>query len=204
VLEQRFERVHQRATHAGWIEVDGGSWVVVSAPHAVPHLREGVRKGRDTYTGPLAMALASATGCRAIVAAKRVGADPNAGPTPYGDRLVELASGAIVLDLHGAAARPGMDVGLGTGGGRTLAGRRDVLDAVVTVLAANDLHVEVDPPGFAAHGAERLAQVLASAGTTAIQVEVSEDLRAPLVRPAAWERVVEALSAAVRALRELA
>src|SRR6266508_1802771 len=82
LLEQRFQQVSRRGEHAAWTEVAGAS-----APHAIAHMRNGARKGRDVCTGPLALALARISGCAAIVADKRVGLDPNSADTPFGSRL---------------------------------------------------------------------------------------------------------------------
>lgn len=200
-MEQRFRDVTAVGDHCAWRERPGPLPVVVSAPHAIPHLRAGTRKSRDAYTGPLALALGRATGSTVLVASSRIGADPNAGDTPFGRRVLEVAvNGKIVVDLHGASARPGMDIGVGVGGGTTLCGRDDLLAVFVETLEDEDFEVVVDPPGLAAHGADRLAQVAAASGTPALQVEVSEELRAPLVRPERWEDVVDALGAAVLAL----
>ena len=204
MLEQRFTSVKAVGEHCSWQERPGPAPVVVSAPHAIPHVRAGRRKARDSFTGPLALAVGRITGASVLVADKRVGADPNAGETPFGLRLLELAAGGkVVVDLHGAARRPGIDVAVGVGGGTTLCGRSDLLDAFVAALEDEGLAVQVDVPGLAAHGPERLAQVAAASGTPALQVEVSEELRAPLVRPEQWDQAIEALSRAVLALASL-
>lgn len=201
MVEQRFSGVTTLGEHCAWRERPGPLPVVISAPHAIPHLRAGQRKVRDSYTGPLALAIGRATGSTVLVADKRIGADPNAGDTPFGRRLLEVAiNGKVVVDLHGALARPGMDVAVGVGGGTTLCGRGDLLEVFVQTLEDEGLEVLVDPEGLAAHGAARLAQIAAASGTPALQVEVSEELRAPLERPERWEVLVDALSVAVSAL----
>jgi len=200
LLEQRFQQVARRSEHTRWREVAGATSVVVSAPHAVAHLRNGARKGRDVCTGPLALALARLTGCAAIVADKRIGLDPNSADTPFGSRLFEMAAGRTIFDLHGAAARPGMDIGIGTGGGESLAGRLDLLDVVVDRLTGFGLAVVVDPPGLAAHGPARLVQLAAAKGISAMQVEVTDDFRSPATRPEDWKRAALALADAIQAV----
>lgn len=60
--------------------VAGDLPVVVSAPHAVTHEREGRVKPSDDYTGAMALVLAHWTGCHAIVASRFDGCDPNWDP----------------------------------------------------------------------------------------------------------------------------
>src|SRR5438874_12607349 len=76
----------------------GTAHVVISAPHAVIHYRNGKKKLNEPYTGALALQLHERTGANAIISARTTEEDPNWDKTGlYKARLKELAQEGSVL-----------------------------------------------------------------------------------------------------------
>lgn len=103
--------------------VEGDIPVLVSAPHAVTHMREGRIKASEDFTGPIALEVASMTGAHAIVATRFNEADPNYDSlekSAYKQALVDcvLRHGVkLVLDIHGMMAASSAIIAVGTGDG---------------------------------------------------------------------------------------
>lgn len=90
----------------------GNKPVILSAPHAVKQLREGVIKDEDYLTGPLTIYLADIMDCSYIVRVCNEGDDPN---YPVGITLNNLQSeyikillklakeweNSLIIDMHG-------------------------------------------------------------------------------------------------------
>ncbi|WP_024866540.1 hypothetical protein [Butyrivibrio sp. FCS014] len=83
--------------------------VMISAPHAVNHFRNGTVKYADRYTGGIARFLHKATGCHVIYACKSTNCDPNydePGTNDYQDALKEYLEKhdvKLLIDIHGAS-----------------------------------------------------------------------------------------------------
>ena len=100
--------------------VEGTVPVLISVPHAVPHMRDGRQKSDEVNTDVLGMILQEHVGCHLFVNAGVEG-DPNYDESNlYRDKIVEYAKThgvAFVIDLHGAsAARLGVESGKGAWG----------------------------------------------------------------------------------------
>lgn len=174
----------------GLLEVPGTGLphVVVTAPHATNHERDGATKLADRGTGGLAVLLAELTGCTALVA---VGADGDANyddEHPLKERLAELRP-TMVIDLHGMRSRPGSDVDLGTGSGL-------VPSAIVSALSDGDLRVTTNEV-FSAMRPTTVTAFAQARGISAVQVEIGAHVRLPSGAPKAQSRLVTALVAAI-------
>lgn len=118
-LEQEF----QSGNLPPLLVLSGRIPVLVSAPHAVTHWRDGREKNADLYTGALALWLHEQTGCAVLAAGRPSQADGNHDPaavSPYKQELARILREnpvKVVLDLHGAKASQPFDVELGTGPG---------------------------------------------------------------------------------------
>lgn len=124
---QRLERAFSRNKYNGggrknFRFVRGRIPVVVSAPHAVNHFRNGEIKRADLFTGGIARWLAEKTGCHCITSTRFSKSDPNFDPNEnganrYQESLCQYVSEndiQIVIDLHGAAATRPYFVEIGT------------------------------------------------------------------------------------------
>ncbi|MFI8527661.1 N-formylglutamate amidohydrolase [Promicromonospora sukumoe] len=174
----------------GLLEVAGTErpHVVVTAPHATNHERDGGTKLADRGTGGLAVLLAELTGCTALVALG-AGGDANYDDEhPLKERLAELRP-TVVVDLHGMRSRPGSDVDLGTGSG-------PVPPAVVSALRDSDLRVTTNEV-FSAMRPTTVTAFAQAHGISAVQVEIGAHLRLPSGTPESQSQLVTALVAAI-------
>ena len=119
--EKRFSRNgYDGAKKAGFVIVPGTIPVMVSAPHAVGHFRNGRRKDSDKFTGAIAMYLHKITGCHIIYATGSAGVDANYDPlasNPYQNALIRYVKEhgiPVLIDLHGAASSRPYAVEMGT------------------------------------------------------------------------------------------
>lgn len=99
--------------------------MLVSAPHACNHIRDGVNKMAEEFTGAMAVQLAASCGCHAIVTTHNSTEDPNwQAAGAYKNKLAELVRRhriRFVIDLHGMTNRYRIGVALGTMRGRSVA-----------------------------------------------------------------------------------
>jgi hypothetical protein len=174
----------------GLVEITGATrpHVVVTAPHATNHERDGKGKVADRGTGGLAVLLAQVTGCTALVALGTSGDANYDEEHPLKTRLAELRP-AVVIDLHGMRSRPESDVDLGTGTG-------PVPSDVVTALDGSDLRVTTNEV-FDAMRRTTVTSFAQSLGISAVQVEIGAHLRPPTGADPELVRMVTALVAAI-------
>lgn len=194
----------RRFRPAEWVFLPGPGRVLISAPHAINHLRDGRVKNADRYTGAIAREVHRAAGQPLVARVRGPAGDPNWDRvSPYKDAIAAAAARgeiAAVLDLHGANRTRAFDLALGSAGVRapwieTAAG---VLRAAgLDQLMVNGDRFTATYPGtvtwFAAY----------ELGLPAVQVEINGFYRAPVRRPIAYRQAVEALVALTRFLQAL-
>ncbi len=94
--------------------------IMVSAPHAINHYRNGNIKLADMYTGGIALYLHEITGCHIICTSSFRYSDPNYDSIDINvyqqalRKYVEENKIAFVLDLHGAALNRNYAMEIGT------------------------------------------------------------------------------------------
>ena len=172
-----------------------GSGVVVAAPHAVPHQREGAVKRADMWTGGLALLLAEITGAGAVVETSGVG-DPSWEPHAFKDALADLEPRAVV-DLHAMRAQHDV-VELGTGEPQGLPPTQ-IADDVRWALTEAGIATIVDHR-FPARGEHTVVQWARACGIAAVQLELSVRLTPPFIADDRAVAMVGGLMAAVRSL----
>lgn len=103
--------------------------ILLSAPHAAVHTRQGRAKEEEEYTAGMARLVAELTGAHALYVRRKSQTDPNwYRGVPYKRQLRQtVTDGGIrfVLDLHGAAAGRDFGVALGTLKGESCPGCRE-------------------------------------------------------------------------------
>ena len=187
-----------------------GRGIILSAPHAVAHPRQGARKAAECYSGALVWEVAEAEDVCALVN-QGLNEDPNIDEGAYKAALRDLARSSraqVLLDIHGAAMDRDFEVAIGTGHGRTVGaavsadptGRRSPAGAPlvdITVRAFWEVGfsaVLLDIAHFDAAPATRVSRFAASElGLRAIQIELRRDLRDPLRRPTNYLATARAL-----------
>ena len=173
--------------------VEGREPVIVSAPHAVTHLRGGRVKASEDFTGPIALALARATGAHAIVATRYDGVDPNFDPyeeSAYKQALVGCVGRQgvrLVIDVHGMMSASPALIALGTGEGANVEAWPEIAEAAAGIMEerlssfAEKLGKAIAVDGrYAARGPNTVCSTVArQCGVAALQVELSTWLRFP-------------------------
>ncbi len=109
--------------------------ILLSAPHAAAHLRNGALKQEDDYTAALARLVAGMTGAHALYLRYRSDSDANFDrDVPYKQFLQAVIRRnriRFVLDLHGAAAYRDFGLALGTLHGESCPDERPLILAVL-------------------------------------------------------------------------
>lgn len=151
---------------------------LVTAPHAMKHHRRGQEKDGDLRTGQLARDLHTQVGVTAVISTTRDG-DANWDLRhPVKEAAVSAITGGarFALDLHGmsdiTARRVGADIEFGTGdsedGGLLAACRAAADSAGLTHVTDKEHTARVQPT---------MTRAAQAAGASAIQIEMSKDLR---------------------------
>jgi hypothetical protein len=181
--------------------LEGSNGVVITAPHAVGHYRDGVRKGADRFTGSLAEVLAAASGSSALVLAGSGPGDPNWDAAhPFKDALLGLlARNAVVLDLHGMRDSYGCDVCVGRGMLPDASDSAEAARVVVDRCGSAGLTVWVDRP-FDARRAETVTSFVQAQGGASAQIEIAARFRSPRAEPEPSGRMLDALLSAIAGL----
>jgi len=118
-LDQQFCYQSEAPGDGGWFQVTRGEVpVIVSAPHACMHSRDGESKMQEEYTGAIALYLAECCGCHAIVTCCQTNEDPNWQPDSSYKAAIKKIAGKynprFLIDLHGMRNRYHMGAALGT------------------------------------------------------------------------------------------
>lgn len=198
LVECEFERFtpnfyRGRADAPDFELLEGSAAVLISAPHAVTHARRGKVKPSEDFTGSIALAVARAAGCHAIVATRTGSGDPNWDPLeecPYKQALctrVRESGIRFVLDLHGMVAASEALVALGSADGETVAAAPG-LDNRVADLLRQRLSPWTSRYGkpvvlngrLGARGENTIARTVArECGVPALQLEAATQMRVP-------------------------
>jgi hypothetical protein len=185
----------------------GTAQVVISAPHAVIHYRNGKKKLNEPYTGALALQLHERTGASAIIYARTTDEDPNWDKTGlYKARFKELVQEAsvpsyFVLDLHGLSRSVKRDVIIGTANGEALMRLNWLLVKLKVALEGEGLkNIAVDEV-FSATGRNTITSYsYRELKIPAMQLEIGADWRNPASAPEKYARLVSALCSAIEAI----
>lgn len=101
----------------------GAHPILISAPHATAHRRDGRLKSEEAFTAAFARLLAQETGAHVLYTRYRSPDDPNWDRhSPYKSQLAQIIhQGQIhfVLDLHGMSNRHQFGIAIGTMNGRS-------------------------------------------------------------------------------------
>ena len=169
------------------------SGVVITAPHAVEHLRGGEVKRADMWTGGLALLLAQRSGAAAVVELAREGDPSWQTHHPFKDAVAALAP-EVLLDLHAMRSTAHLvEIGTGQPDG---APPTPLADRVRHALEESDIATVTDHR-FPARGPATLTQWALRRRLLAVQLEVSVQLVPPFVDAITCDRLVDALVAAV-------
>ncbi|ACV61985.1 hypothetical protein Dtox_1099 [Desulfofarcimen acetoxidans DSM 771] len=171
--------------------------ILLSAPHAVRHVRLGKAKPSDTFTGTMAVLLNYLSGCGVLVNRRNYGGDPNYDrECKYKNFLLNILKKnnvELVLDLHGAAEKHAFAVDSGTLQGRSLKDKPELLlylENCLNFYGVSDLSRDYFPAAKQ-HTVTRF--VCENTDIPAIQLEINRRYRRPYEKPADFCRLLAAL-----------
>ena len=183
--------------------IDWRSPLVVSAVHAVDHVREGGWKHADAGTGGLAMALGEILGCSRIAVTRSV---PMMGDVNWDEhhplkgqleKLGHIDASTVFIDLHGMKDGNGADVIIGTGAGSPASVA--LANRIATHFEAAKIATDANGAGrgFGATRATTMTSWAQGLGASAVQLEISRSHRAA-PSPDNWkQRLISGLVAAL-------
>jgi len=198
------KKINPKQEEPFWISL-GKLPVLVSAPHAVRHVRQKKIKMSDEFTGSIVYLISKLTGCHGIATTKLYGGDPNIdNPCIYKDKVAEICNREkvkFILDIHGAAREREFDVDFGTNHGKNLLDRTKVLEILMRNFLAFGLP-RTSKDYFAAAGSNTIANYAArELKIPALQIEINKQFRVPGQNSQGFHRLLGAL---VESVRELA
>ncbi|MGC8461544.1 MAG: hypothetical protein ACP5OR_06855 [Candidatus Dormibacteria bacterium] len=173
--------------------------VLLTAPHATVHRREGMRKAADLRTGSLVELLSECTGAGflATTTAHFFDANWDLPTTPFHDKLRELwRPGTMVIDVHGMSDTHGSDICIALGPTPSMRARTAALHFAATAQKAG-FRVSINSP-YDATRSTTIASFIQSQGGDAFEIEIARHLREPDRHPEDAERLVMWLSTCIR------
>jgi len=185
-----------------------GSKIMVSAPHNVDQLRNGVVKPKEKETGIIAYALHKTLCIPAIIKTKNCGDDANNDESSEyrGDLSKYISENGIkyLIDLHQLRRGRSTMIDLGVNGYKNFKDK-DMVDSMVSIFKKHGIsNVEIDRP-YAASGPNTVSRDIATRnGIDAVQIEINSKLLWSTSGNAATEimDVVEALQEIIGVLNE--
>lgn len=227
VLEQSFRYRNSAPDREAWFTIMRGDVpVLISAPHACMHSREGVGKMEEEFTGALAFHLAEVCNCYAIVTRYKTSEDPNWQTNSLYKKAIKKLHAetelCFLIDLHGMTNKYHMGVAIGTINGKSCSAASVLphfINAGFQLTAADCLTPNADTAwrrvvvdhskftgGVVNHTVNRFAS--AELGMSSVQIEISSQAR--VVKSAAtddwpceYRGNPEAIIATVTALENL-
>ncbi|QKS72400.1 S-layer homology domain-containing protein [Paenalkalicoccus suaedae] len=172
------------------------SRILITAPHATSHIREGAPKISEGYTGAIALLLHEYTGAHILYIA-RESIDPNYyNNIPFKEEMRRIAVDEgidLVIDLHGAARERDFDLDVGTDGGE-LINQGEVL-SLFDAMARYDISNVGENLLFTAGGSANIANFSKNElGIEAMQLEINRQFREPRVTVDPTYRMFAALA----------
>jgi len=154
LLDQKFKYRQRNPEATQWFDTRVGKIpVIVSAPHACMHQRNGEYKQAEEYTGAIALYLANTCDCHAIFTHYQTDEDPNwLSDGDYKKAIADIAnkySVRLLIDLHGMTNRYHMGVAIGTIQGKACQPEKVVkhfTNAGFNLFPANSLPLQIQGP----------------------------------------------------------
>jgi gamma-glutamylcyclotransferase (GGCT)/AIG2-like uncharacterized protein YtfP len=183
----------------GSIHVRGVAPILVTAPHACAHLRMNKLKSQETFTGSLAVIIHSITGAHALYTHRASEIDPNF----YDEsqfkkeiaRIVKQFGIRFVLDIHGTSTAKIGDAFPGVGFDKEfLLGNESVLDRLVECSERFGIRLGSSKIFPASRQMTVTKFVARKLRITSMQIEISEELRAPETFPKRFGKLVRFLT----------
>lgn len=163
-----------------FVLLEGDCQVMLSAPHAVEHVREGKVRYPEPQTADLAQTLHARLDCPIIYKTANEGDDANYDEvSPYKQVLAEYIRRKgieLLLDLHQMAGFRQEQICIGTGRFANI-GDKCFVERCVEIFQAKGLeHVSVDNPFAASYPYTVSSYIHRECGIPCVQVEINSNL----------------------------
>lgn len=210
-LESFFSANHYNGLGNTAFRIEEGSVpIMLSAPHAVNHFRDGKLKSADCFTGGIATYLRELTACHIVYSACYTETDPNHDSPKardYKESLKEYLKSHpvyLLIDLHGAARERDFAVEMGTAPKKreedaSLLQYKFVDDVIKELLEKKFRLLDTEKKNisknvfFAAKNQNTIANYIsAHTNTACIQLEINREYR-EMENPSALQGLVEGL-----------
>ncbi|HEX3036386.1 MAG TPA: gamma-glutamylcyclotransferase family protein [Thermodesulfobacteriota bacterium] len=196
--QSRRYREYSPPDSRGLIFLRGEIPILITAPHATRHVRMGIFKFQEEYTGALSIILHVLTGSHALYTHWASNTDPNYyDDAPFKRKLQKVVKKfgiKFVLDLHGTRRDWKEDIYPGIGDDREfLLGNSSYLHELEKSAKFNKLTLgglNVFPASRQMTVTKFVARNL---GIPAMQIEINERLRHPESNPSAFNQLIEFL-----------
>lgn len=174
----------------------GESRILITAPHAVYHIRENEPKAAEIYTGALAHLLQEYTGVHILTAIKETDDPAYQKKSAFKNKMGEIIEAEnidLVIDLHGASKSHEFTIDIGTDEGAHIdAQEPEFLQAYAAMHGMDEV---VKNHTFSASSPETIAAFSRhELNTPAMQLEIHGDYRNPRNDIEAFYQLVNALS----------
>lgn len=172
---------HPKETDPDFKYYAGTKKIIVSAPHSVEQFREGRMKYSEPHTGLLAYLLWEECGCHCIykMGTKKEDANYDLEST-FRDKMLEVIREnkiAYVIDLHQLSPKREVLVNIGTGCGRNLFGKEEMVSHIKELCENKKLApVWIDEPFSAEEPFTVPATMAQKAGTVSVMFELNSRL----------------------------
>lgn len=161
-----------------FVWLDGDCGIVFSAPHNAEQFREGSMKQAEPGTGPIVIEMNRKLRCPGIYRVMNDMKDPNYDPTSeyreFLKRRITENGYRMLFDLHQMSPSRDIDVCIGTGHGKNIFGRRDIVDTVKDSFVKNGItNITVDDPFSAAFRHTVSSSVARDCAVPSVQIEMN-------------------------------
>ena len=208
LIEKQFSYNHYHGFDFQSLPFDiklGATNILISAPHAVNHIRNNKVKNADVYTGSIASIVQSYTNSFLIYSNRISEEDPNyIVGGQYKSALKEICNMYqidYILDLHGASRERDFDVDLGTMTGESM--DKNSVNRVIEIFRENGVKdvknnavFTASHPGTITHFAKNTLQI------QAIQIEINRSYRDPIHHFEAYTRLIKSLIEIINDLKK--
>ena len=182
IRERRYAAHHRNGSgepdSVHWIDRTDTSNLVIVAPHAVNHHRDGEVKFADRYTGAIAEILANRLGASVLTTTGEVsdwGEDWETRDDEFTDILHSLDDTSLIVDLHGMADGSSREpISIGTAkkeSGPSMELAENIADAFNGAAEINET--------FSARSNYTVTRHMHKRGHNGVQIEIAGSLREP-------------------------
>ena len=184
----------------------GNNNIILSAPHAYIHYRNGKLKSNENNTSNIVKIVSMLTGCHAIYTYKDTNCDPNDDEnSKYKKELskyIKENNIKYLIDIHGLNIKNDCDLEIGTNNYKSI--NKDIVNAIKNIFSKYyDGEIIIDEK-YKAKNYKRITNYISEYnGIETIQLEINRKYRRLGHRPITFSKTIEALLEVVKELEDI-